>query len=82
MPSTFEAVSKVLETLDRMEIPYLVGGSVASSVYGIARPTMDADIVADMKPDQVDEFSALLQLQFYADPVMMREGINRAVPLT
>jgi len=77
MANTVEAVAKVLETLDRMEIPYLIGGSVASSVYGISRPTMDADIVADIKPDQVDEFSSLLQPFFYADPAMMREGLSR-----
>jgi hypothetical protein len=67
----------VLAALDQMEIPYLIGGSVASSVFGIARPTMDADFVADLRPEQTDEFSALLQPHFYADPVMMREGIKR-----
>ena len=77
MSSAVEAVAKLLETLDRLEIPYLIGGSVASSVHGIARPTMDADIVADLKPDQVDELSSLLQPHFYADPIMMREGLSR-----
>jgi hypothetical protein len=67
----------VLDVLDRMEIPYLVGGSVASSIHGIARPTMDADIVADFRPDQAEEFAALLQPDFYADAPTIREALSR-----
>src|SRR5262249_29219259 len=60
-----------------LEIPYLVGGSVASSIHGISRPTMDADLVADIRADQVDEFAALLQPDFYADPIAVREALSR-----
>jgi len=60
-----------------MEIPYLAGGSVASSVHGISRPTLDLDIVADLRLDQADEFAALLQPDFYADVAMMRDALSR-----
>ncbi len=62
--SPADAVARVLEVLDRLEIPYLAGGSVASSVHGISRPTLDLDIVADLRADQIDEFAALLQPDF------------------
>jgi len=68
---------RLLEVLDRMEIPYLVGGSVASSIHGISRPTMDADIVADLRTDQVDELVRLLQPDFYADAPTIREALAR-----
>ena len=42
--------------LDRLEIPYLVGGSVASSVHGEPRSTNDIDIVADISQDDLDAF--------------------------
>ena len=58
MTSPADPVGQVLEVLDRMEIPYLAGVSVASSVHGISRPTLDLDIVADLRPEQVDEFAA------------------------
>ena len=72
MATSTDAFLKVLSVLDQMEVPYLVGGSVASSIHGISRPTMDADIVADLKPEQVDEFAALLKTEFYADPAAIR----------
>ena len=75
--SPADAVARVLEVLDRMEIPYLAGGSVASSVHGISRPTLDLDIVADLRSDQVDELAALLQPDFYADTAMIREALDR-----
>lgn len=77
MASAADAFLKVLEVLDRMEVPYLVGGSVASSVHGIARPTMDADLVADLHLDQVDEFASLLKSEFYADPAAIRDALSR-----
>jgi hypothetical protein len=71
-----EVFGRVLEALDRLEIPYLVGGSVASSIHGNMRPTMDVDIVADLKLEQLEEFAALLQPDFYADAAAMREALK------
>ena len=76
-PTPADAVSRVLEVLDRLEIPYLAGGSVASSIHGISRPTMDLDLVADLRPEQVDEFVSLLQPDFYADAAMIRDALTR-----
>jgi hypothetical protein len=75
--SPSDAVSRVLEVLDRLEIPYLAGGSVASSIHGISRPTLDLDIVADLRATQVDEFAALLLPDFYVDTEMIHEALSR-----
>ena len=77
MPTPVDALTRFLEILDRAEIPYSVGGSVASSTHGIPRMTMDVDLVADIKPAQVDEFVELLGAEFYADARMIREAIMR-----
>jgi len=77
MKTRAEALKRVLEVLDRLEIPYYVGGSLASSVHGIQRATMDVDLVADIQADQVDDFSAELKADFYADPEMMKEALAR-----
>jgi hypothetical protein len=71
------AVERVLEVLDRLEIPYLVGGSVASSIFGQSRPTMDLDLVADIRSDQVDEFAAALERDFYVDPASIQDSLRR-----
>jgi hypothetical protein len=34
---------------ERLPIPYLVSGSMASALYGVARSTLDADIVAEIR---------------------------------
>jgi hypothetical protein len=71
-----DALKGVLGVLDQLEIPYLVGGSLASSAHGLARSTLDADLVVDIKLDQVDEFADALKAEFYADPGMMKKAIQ------
>ncbi|MEO5924445.1 MAG: hypothetical protein ABIR70_11520 [Bryobacteraceae bacterium] len=71
------AVERVLEVLDRLEIPYLVGGSVASSIFGQSRPTMDLDLVADMRSDRVDEFAEALRSEFYVDAPSILDALRR-----
>jgi hypothetical protein len=77
MATPAEALARLLEILDRLEIPYSIGGSVASSAHGIPRATMDVDLVADINPDQVDELVAVLQAEFYADAATIREALPR-----
>jgi hypothetical protein len=80
MASPADGLVRVLEALDRLEIPYLLTGSVASSIHGLSPPTMDADIVAGLRADQIEEFASLLQGEFYADPQAMREAVRYGRP--
>jgi hypothetical protein len=57
MSSLAEAFAALLATLDRMGIPYEVGGSVASSAHGIPRTTLDVDLVVDLKPANIEAFA-------------------------
>ena len=68
------ALQPVVAAFDRLQIPYLVGGSVASTVYGMARTTLDVDLVADIPKGSVPELIKLLGSSFYADSAMIREG--------
>ncbi len=76
MASQAGAFKRVLEVLDRHEIPYAVVGSVASSIYGIPRTTRDVDLIVDLSPDRIAEFASELQAEFYADPDAMKEAIQ------
>jgi hypothetical protein len=49
---------------------------MASSVYGIARPTMDVDLVADLHLNQVEDFAAQLKDELYADPGMIKDALR------
>jgi hypothetical protein len=74
------AFREVVGAFDRLDIPYLVAGSVASSFYGNPRATRDIDLVAEMRLDHVAPLIAALGRDFYADADMMRQAIaaNRA----
>jgi len=67
----------VIGALEQCGIPYTVGGSLASSFAGEPRSSIDADIVIDMRPAQVEAFVGLLGDEFYADADA--EALRRAI---
>jgi len=67
----------VIEQLEKLGVPYLLGGSMASSVHGMLRATLDADLVVDMRPEQVDSFVQALAGAFYVDDAMIHDAITR-----
>jgi hypothetical protein len=66
----------VTQTLERIGIPYAVGGSFASSLHGVMRSTLDVDIVADMRLEHIQPLVAALSKEFYADDEMMKGAIE------
>ena len=80
MASPSSGLARLLEVLDQMEIPYLIGGSVASSAHGNPRTTMDVDLVVDLKPEQILDLGELLGHDFYADVAMMRDALALGRP--
>jgi len=70
-------LTPIIEALEQFNVPYLIGGSVASSVFGQARPTQDVDIVADLQPSQVRPFVKLLENDYYIVEASIRDAIRR-----
>lgn len=68
---------KVTRVLEKLNVRYLIGGSLASTLYGMVRTTQDSDIVAELKPEQIDTFITELNNEFYIDEVMIGEAIAR-----
>lgn len=77
MTSPASAFKRILKAFERLGIRYCVVGSVASSVYGTPRTTMDVDVVADLRPEQLPGLAGELQGEFYADLEMMKDAMNR-----
>lgn len=67
----------VVAVLDRLGIEYLVGGSLASSIHGIPRATLDVDIVADLRMAHVKPLVAALETDFFIDGDMVRDAVLR-----
>jgi hypothetical protein len=70
-------VATIAGVFDSLAIPYLIGGSVASSVYGVPRATQDVDLVADIRSNHVNALTGMLAGEFYVDADMIREALQR-----
>ncbi len=70
-----EVTLLVVDVLNSIGIPYLIVGSLASSLYGLARSTLDTDLVADIKPEHVAKLQKALHDEFY----ISAEEINYAI---
>lgn len=68
---------RVAEILDEIEVSYLIGGSVASSILGEPRATLDVDIVADLQLSHVQPLVQLMTEEFFIDERMVIEAIKR-----
>jgi hypothetical protein len=71
-PDLLTALVPVIDTLETLGLRYQVGGSVASSVCGMARATLDVDL----KTDHVRPFSAALEPRFYVDEEMIKLALR------
>jgi hypothetical protein len=70
------AIDMVIECFERLGIDYCIGGSVASSAYGIARATMDVDLIAKMETKHVDNLVKALENNYYIDSGMITNAIQ------
>lgn len=78
MSTELDALLGVIRVLERLEIPHMVTGSVASSFHGRPRSTHDAGIVIDPTPATLDRLvSALTSAGFYLDADRARDALRR-----
>ena len=77
MDDALRATLAVVGVLERLGLPYLIGGSLASSLHGIPRSTRDADIAIVLPDARVRELLAALGASFYADEDAARSAVAR-----
>jgi len=75
LPEPLQVLQLVVSKLNELRVPYMGGGSIASSVYGPPRTTQDADLVIELTRNQIDPFIQAVLPEFYVD----RGLIERAV---
>ncbi|MGA2629546.1 MAG: hypothetical protein ABSG54_04965 [Terriglobia bacterium] len=71
-----EILHHVTSKLTELGIPYMVGGSFASSLYGLARTTQDADLVVSLTQSQVPALVEAFTGQFYLDSTMIKDSLR------
>src|SRR5207245_1638421 len=76
LPHAIEIALSVTRVFAELGIPYLIGGSMASSVHGEPRLTHNADLVADIKEEQVAALVSALEADFYIDDLAIHRAIR------
>ena len=69
------ALRPVADAFDALRVPYYLGGSVASSAHGIARASLDADVVAHLEPGHVDALVQRLAAAYYIPVDRLRSAV-------
>ncbi|MEQ1575097.1 MAG: hypothetical protein ABL993_12725 [Vicinamibacterales bacterium] len=69
------ALRPVAEAFAHLGVRYYLGGSVASSAHGIARASLDADVVAMLEPLHVDRLVARLVSEYYIPDDRLRSAV-------
>lgn len=72
-----EPLRRIVECLDALGVPFLVGGSLASVLHGEIRTTQDADIVIELREERVPDVAASLQGDFFVDEEALRDAVRR-----
>jgi len=72
-----DALFRVFDALEALEIPYMVVGSFASTFWGRPRTTHDADLVVEIPQDKAAELAHRLAPDFYAPDFVVEEAIRK-----
>ena len=67
IPEPIKVTLLVTRIFEDLEIPYFIGGSLASAVHGTIRSTLDADLIVDMQIDHFQEVATRLEGEFFID---------------
>jgi hypothetical protein len=73
----FSLLKEVVTNLDKAEIPYMVSGSIAMTIYTIPRMTRDIDIVIELKKEDIDKFCRIFAEGAYIDKLTVEEEVKR-----
>ena len=71
-----EVTLRLTGILEKLGVPYVIGGSLASTLYGMVRTTQDSDIITEMGPEHIDQFVSSLQDEFFIDEEMIADSIQ------
>lgn len=62
--------------LDTLGVPWVIGGSIASSVHGEPRATQDVDIVVDLRVRHVKPLAKALHRDYYVDAQAVHDAVK------
>jgi len=75
-PQDIMVLQKLIDVLDSLNIAYVIGGSMASSAYGVPRFTQDADITVEPFRSSADKLFEALKQDFYISKAAMYQALQ------
>ena len=76
-PRLINALTPIVDAFDELGVAYELGGSVASSIHGVARSSLDIDILAALEPSQVSDLVRQLEREYYVSANRVADAIER-----
>ena len=76
-PDLLAALGPLLDALRGLGVRHYVGGSIASSAHGVARASIDADVVAELRPEHADRLCSALRGAYYVPEARVRDAVAR-----
>ena len=76
MISQKDFLRRLVEMLDKSNIPYMLSGSICSGFHGQPRATNDADIVIDPSHEQLISFVSSLGPDYYVSRDAAMQALN------
>ena len=75
--NALEALTLLIAAFNDLGLTYRdrVGGSLASSVHGIARATLDADLIVNLEASHVPALVSRIKNTYYADQELMLQAL-------
>jgi hypothetical protein len=67
----------IINFFNKEEIPYMLTGSMAMSIYTVGRTTIDFDFVVNLKYDDVSKVVAHFRDGFYCDEDAIADALRR-----
>ena len=78
-PAFGQALASLIAAMDRVAVPWFLGGSAASVVHGEIRTTQDLDVVGELRPEHVAPLVAALLPEFFVDPLFVADAVRRGM---
>lgn len=76
-PSELIILKNFTDVLESIGIDYVIGGSIASSLYGKVRFTQDLDLTVEPFEDKANEFFRLVRPDFYISWDAMQQALRQ-----
>jgi hypothetical protein len=79
-PGALEVAVEAAHLFERLEIPYVIVGSVASSIHGEPRATLDIDVTLHLRAGEIALVAGALGHHFHIEESALRDAVATGHP--